>query len=203
MPRWSGPQTTRSRSWRTTTICKHCSCFWAEVSEVRAEVQPTWVNPGMDLEAQMDRNWNCETDTSASSWQKQEADIVEEDNLPLARTKPVPAAAPKRARVLAAEANEYFFFHLQNSLFSPILSFFAKWGLFFAKWGLLFTSLYVHKSPAVLLNLGNPIAPLHHCCCCRPNLKLLSLCEAEAQRMADICSSVQRRYKFSHSAFSS
>ena len=45
--------------------------------------------------------------------------------------------------------------------FANFRCFFAKWGLFFAKWGLLFASLYVCKSPAVLLNLGHPIAPLH------------------------------------------
>ena len=41
---------------------------------------------------------------------------------------------------------------------------FRQVDFFFAKWGLLFASLYVRKSPAVLLNLGDPIAPLHMVC---------------------------------------
>ena len=49
-------------------------------------------------------------------------------------------------------------------LFTNFRRFFAKWGLFFAKWGLLFARLDVRKSPAVLLNLGHPIAPLHFVC---------------------------------------
>ena len=48
--------------------------------------------------------------------------------------------------------------------FANLGCFFAKWGLFFAKWGLFFASLYVRKSPAVLLNLGHPIAPLRFVC---------------------------------------
>ena len=52
-------------------------------------------------------------------------------------------------------------FRQQNSLFRQFHRFFAKWGLLFAKWGLLFARLYVCKSPAVLLNLGHPIVPLH------------------------------------------
>ena len=68
-----------------------------------------------------------------------------------------------------------FFSLTKFTFFGQFRSFFAKWGLFFAKWGLLFASLYVRKSPAVLLNLGDPIAPLHHCRFCQPNLKLLPL----------------------------
>ena len=49
-------------------------------------------------------------------------------------------------------------------LFASFPRFFAKWGLFFAKWGLLFAKLYVRKYPAVLLNLGDPIAQLHFVC---------------------------------------
>ena len=49
-------------------------------------------------------------------------------------------------------------------LFANFRRFFAKWGLFFAKWGLLFARSYVRKSPAVLLNLGHLIAPLHFVC---------------------------------------
>ena len=67
------------------------------------------------------------------------------------------------------------FFRQQNSLFRQFPRFFANRDLFFAKWGLLFASLYVRKSPAVLLNLGDLIAPLHHCRFRQPNLKLLSL----------------------------
>ena len=49
-------------------------------------------------------------------------------------------------------------------LFANFRRFFAKWGLFFAEWGLLFAKLYVRKSPAFLLNLGHPIAPLRFVC---------------------------------------
>ena len=56
-----------------------------------------------------------------------------------------------------AVEDQLFFFRQQNSLFRQLCCFFAKWGLFFA-------SLYVHKSPAVLLNLGHPIAPLRFVC---------------------------------------
>ena len=57
-----------------------------------------------------------------------------------------------------------FFFANKIHRFANFRRFFAKWGLFFAKWGLLFASLYVRKSPAVLLNLGHPIAPLRFVC---------------------------------------
>ena len=70
-------------------------------------------------------------------------------------------------------------------LFANFPCFFAKRGLFFAKWGpsLLFARLYVRKSPAVLLNLGDPMAPLHHYRFRQPNLKLLSL-SAQLERNA-------------------
>ena len=76
---------------------------------------------------------------------------------------------------------------------SPILSLFSPIGVsFFAKWGRLFASLYVCKSPTVLMNLGDPIAPLHHCRFRQPNLKLLSL-SAQLERnarqiLAAVCS---------------
>ena len=57
-----------------------------------------------------------------------------------------------------------FFFANKIHFFANFRRFFTKWGLFFAKWGLLFARLYVRKSPAVLLNLGHPIAPLHFVC---------------------------------------
>ena len=57
-----------------------------------------------------------------------------------------------------------FFFANKIRLFANFRRFFAKRGLFFAKWGLLFAKLYVRKSPAFLLNLGHPIAPLHFVC---------------------------------------
>ena len=60
--------------------------------------------------------------------------------------------------------DQLFFFRQHNSLFRQLCCFFAKWGLFFAKWGLFFASLYVHKSPAVLLKLGHPMAPLRFVC---------------------------------------
>ena len=53
-------------------------------------------------------------------------------------------------------------FWQQNLLFRQLSCFLAKWGLFFVKWGLLFSSIYVGKSQAVHLNLGDPTAPLHH-----------------------------------------
>ena len=58
----------------------------------------------------------------------------------------------------------HFFFANKIRFFANCGHFFAKWGLFFAKWGLFFASLYVRKSPAVLLNLGHPIAPLRFVC---------------------------------------
>ena len=61
-------------------------------------------------------------------------------------------------------STNYFFFANKIRFFANFGHFFAKWGLFFAKWGLFFASLYVRKSPAVLLNLGHPIAPLHFVC---------------------------------------
>ena len=85
---------------------------------------------------------------------------------------------PVSVVICLTESNKFFFAKLrrqQNSLFRQFRRFFAKWGLFFAKWGLFFASLYVRKSPAVLMNLGDPIAPLHHCRFRQPNLKLLSL----------------------------
>ena len=80
----------------------------------------------------------------------------------------------------------------QQTLLRQINGFFAKCGLFFAKWGLTFASLYVRKSPAVLLDLGDPIAPLHHCRFRQPNLNLLSL-SAQLERnawqiLAAVCS---------------
>ena len=57
--------------------------------------------------------------------------------------------------------------------FSP--RFFARWGFFFARWGFFFASLYVRKSPAILLNLGDPSAQLHQCIFRQQKLKLLSL----------------------------
>ena len=61
-------------------------------------------------------------------------------------------------------STNYFFFANTIRFFANFGHFFAKWGLFFAKWGLFFASLYVRKSPAVLLNLGRPIAPLRFVC---------------------------------------
>ena len=78
-------------------------------------------------------------------------------------------------------------FRQQNSLFRQLSHFLAKRGLFFAKWGLLFASLYVRKSPAVLLDLGDPIALLHHCLFRQPN------CTAGTQCMTDSCCRVKRR----------
>ena len=75
---------------------------------------------------------------------------------------------------------------MNKTFFANKIRFFAKWGLFFAKWGLLFAGLYVRKSPAVLLNLGDPIimiAQLHHCRFPQPNFKLLSL-SAQLERNA-------------------
>ena len=71
------------------------------------------------------------------------------------------ALAPRQPE---PEPDQLFFFRQQNSLFRQLCCFFAKWGLFFAKWGLFFASLYVHKSPAVFLNLGHPMAPLRFVC---------------------------------------
>ena len=86
-----------------------------------------------------------------------------------------PVREPSPALVAKGAARRIIFFRQQNSLFRQFRRFFAKWGLFFAKWGLFFASLYVRKSPTVLLNLDDPIAPLHHCRFHQPNLKLLSL----------------------------
>ena len=64
----------------------------------------------------------------------------------------------------------------------PLLSLFGQVGsLFFARRGPFFASLYICKSPAILLKL----------------------CSARTQRMADTYSSVQRRYILFHSALSS
>ena len=53
-------------------------------------------NPGMDQEAQMDRNWNGETHTRlVAGGKRRNTDIVEEDDLPDALAKQVPAAASK------------------------------------------------------------------------------------------------------------
>ena len=83
-------------------------------------------------------------------------------------------------------------FRQQNSPFRQIYCFFAMWGFFFAKWGPLFASHYVRKSPAVLLNLGYAITPLHHCRFRQPNLKLLSLSAQlehnACQILAAVCS---------------
>ena len=58
------------------------------------------------------------------------------------------------------EPSTNYFFSPTQFAFSPTLVTFSPsgdlWGLFFAKWGLFFASLYVRKSPAVLLNLGHP-----------------------------------------------
>ena len=93
--------------------------------------------------------------------------------------RPACAGATRRRRFADEEASDRdgagvvhrrcrrmnkFFFANKIRLFANFRRFFAKWGLFFAKWGLLFASLYVRKSPAFLLNLGHPIAPLHFVC---------------------------------------
>ena len=86
------------------------------------------------------------------------------------------------------------FFCRQNSLFRQLCCFFAKWGL-------LFASLYVCKSRAVFLNPSDPIALLHHSPFSSAKFKIaVTFCAAGMQCMADTCSSVQWRYKFSHRA---
>ena len=64
----------------------------------------------MDQEEQMDRNRNGvitarplpQRPEAGKRWQ---VDIVEQEDLPLAHTKPVPAAAPKSARAQAPEGS--------------------------------------------------------------------------------------------------
>ena len=71
--------------------------------------------------------------------------------------------SPRLTLVLMSGMNNFFFAN-KIRFFANFGCFFTKWGLFFAKWGLFFASLYVRKSPAVLLNLGHPIAPLRFVC---------------------------------------
>ena len=68
--------------------------------------------------------------------------------------------------------------------------------LFLARWGLFFTSLYVCKSPAILLDLGEPNAWLCQCCFRQHKSKLLSLslCAAGTQLMVETFHIVFRRY---------
>ena len=86
-------------------------------------------------------------------------------------------------------------FRQQNSLFCSVRCFFAGWALFFARWGLLYASLYIQicNSPAILLNLGDPSERFVSAVFQRKKLKLLSLCTAGTQPMADTYRSVLRR----------
>ena len=60
-----------------------------------------------------------------------------------------------------------------NFTFSPILLLFRQVGSLFRQVGSLIRQS-LRSSPAVLLNLGDTIAPLHYCRFRQPNLKLLS-----------------------------
>ena len=58
--------------------------------------------------------------------------------------------------------NKSFFANI-ISLFRYFRHFFAWWIFPFARWGLLFASLYVRNSPAIMLNICEPGAPIRQC----------------------------------------